>query len=167
MRRDVRRVELHRKEQPVRIQQAAEQAVAIGRVELARERRPVQPRLIARRVGLAAALVDRQLDILGGDVLQRVVQPVEPRGDVGLVGGVGEHPIGREHRQDAVAPGQHDIVGDVILERDSVAEQGLGALSHCSPPRGPSAPAGSAGFPACRSRCTRVSAHSRTVRNQW
>ena len=45
LRRHVRRVHLDRQEQPVRIQQSAEQAVAIGRVELARERRLVQPRL--------------------------------------------------------------------------------------------------------------------------
>ena len=37
LRRDVRRVELDRQEQPVRIQQTAEQAIAIGRVQLARE----------------------------------------------------------------------------------------------------------------------------------
>jgi hypothetical protein len=90
----------------------------------------VQPRLVARGVGLAAALVDRQLDILGRDVLQRVVQPVEPRGDVGVVGGVGENSISREHRQDAIAPGQHHVVGDVIFERDFVAEQSLRAPSH-------------------------------------
>ena len=147
-----RRMHLDRQEQAVRVQQAAEQARAIGRVELARERHPVPPSLVARRFGLATALIDRQLDILGRDVFERVVQPVEPRGDIGVVGSIGGYPVGREHRQDAIAPGQHDIVGDVVFERNFVAQQGLGALSHLTPPRGPTAPAGSASFPACRTR---------------
>ncbi len=54
-----RRMHLDRKDQTVRIQQPAKQAVPIGCVQLARERRAVQPRLVARRVGLATALVDR------------------------------------------------------------------------------------------------------------
>lgn len=100
------------------------------------------PRFAARRFGFAAALINRQLDILGRDVSKRVMQPVEPSSDVDLVGGVGKHPIGRKHRQDAIALSQHDVVSDVILERNFVAQQGLLALRHLTPPRGRTAPVG-------------------------
>ena len=152
LRRGIRRMHLDRQEQLVGIQRSAEQIIAVGIAEVARERRAVQAILIDRPVGLAPALVYRQLDIVGRHVLQRVVQPVEPSGDIHLVGGVREHAGDREHRHDAVALHQHDVVGDVILERDLLAQQSLGDVSHCSRPPGRTAAVASAGFPAwsCR-----------------
>jgi hypothetical protein len=95
----------------------------------------MQPRLAALSGRFAPALVDDELDIVGGDVLQRIVQLVEPRQEIVLVRGVRAYAVDREHCHDAVAFGQHDVIGDMVLERDLVAEQRLECLKHWTRPR--------------------------------
>ena len=55
--------------------------------------------------GFTATLINGQLDIIGGDVLEGVMELVEPRLDIGLLSGVGEYAGHLPHREHTVVSG--------------------------------------------------------------